>query len=225
MTGAVLFIPEIANGAEVTVILNLGLASMNIIGLLVAAFIGAGLMNKEVDKRTMYLLVAKPISRTELICGKQLGLTALLSTMFAIMLAVYLGLGTVLSSTIPYASLSLAVVFMFLELSLIVAISLLFGVITSSILATILTLAMYVMGHLSPVLLQFADSIESMGLSRVLKGLFLVLPNLARLNLKNDAIYSQLPSTGELGLSALYCAAYIVALLTIASMVFSRRQF
>ena len=225
MGAAVLLVPQVANTAEVPVILNIGLASMNLIGLVVACFIGAGLMNKEVDKRTMYLLVAKPLSRAELITGKHLGMTVLLSALQAVMFVIFLGLVATLDAEIPFAALSVATLFMFLELCLVVGIAILFGVITSSILATILTLALYLMGHLSPVLLQFASGFDNPVLSSLLKGLFLTMPNLERLNLKNDAIYAQLPQVGDMLASALYGVVYIVVLLTLASAIFSRKQF
>ncbi|WP_017324050.1 ABC transporter permease [Synechococcus sp. PCC 7336] len=225
MAGAVTLIPEIANGAHVPVVLNLGLAGINIIGLVVAVFIGAGLMNKEVEKKTVYLLVAKPINRGELIVGKHIGLAVTISALLAVMLPIYLGSATVLGGDVPFGSLALAVAFVFLELLVMAGAAIMFGVITSSLLATLLTLALYVMGHLSHTLLQFAQNIESIGMRRLLQGLFLILPDLTRLNLKNDAIYAQLPSPAELGFSALYSVCYATALLAIAVLVFSRRQF
>lgn len=224
MAGAVLLIPQISNGAEVTIVLNLGLAGIEVLGLIVAVFVGTNLVNKEIEKRTVYVLVAKPISRAELIVGKHLGLTALLSLLLTVMMGIDFGLSALLQPNLPFASLAIAVAFIFLELSLVVGAAILFGTITSSILATLLTFALYLMGHLSRVLLQFGASMDSELLKRGIQGLFLVLPDLSRLNLKNDAVYAQLPGASELGLSALYGALYTVVLLSIATMVFSRRQ-
>ena len=225
MAGAVLLIPDIANGAEVTVVLNIGLAGINILALLVAAFIGPNLINKEIEKRTMYLLVAKPISRAELIVGKHVGLSVLISLLLAIMAPIYMGGAAMLQTDLPYGSLGLAILFIFLEQVVILGVAILFGVITSSLLATLLTLALYVMGHLSQTLLQFTNNMDASLNKSLLQGLFLILPDFTRLNLKNDAIYAQLPTPADMGFSALYGLCYAVALLAIAVIVFSRRQF
>ena len=225
MAGAVLLIPDIANGAEVTVVLNIGLAGINILALLVAAFIGPNLINKEIEKRTMYLLVAKPISRAELIVGKHVGLSVLISLLLAIMAPIYMGGAAMLQIDLPYGSLGLAILFIFLEQVVILGVAILFGVITSSLLATLLTLALYVMGHLSQTLLQFTNNMDASLSKSLLQGLFLILPDFTRLNLKNDAIYAQLPTPADMGFSALYSLCYAAGLLAIAVIVFSRRQF
>ena len=225
MAGAVLLIPDIANGAEVTVVLNIGLAGINILSLLVAAFLGPNLINKEIEKRTMYLLVAKPISRAELLVGKHIGMAVLISVLLAIMTPIYLGGVALLQTDLPFGSLMLAIVFIFLEQVMILGAAIMFGVITSSLIATLLTLALYVMGHLSQTLLQFASNMDTSITKTVMQGLFLILPNFTRLNLKNDAIYAQLPSPADMGFSALYSLCYATVLLSIAVMVFSRRQF
>ncbi|MEL7474922.1 MAG: ABC transporter permease [Cyanobacteria bacterium J06555_12] len=225
MTGAVLLIPDIANGAEVTVVLNIGLAGINILALLVAAFLGPNLINKEIEKRTMYLLVAKPISRAELLVGKHIGMSVLISVLLAIMTPIYLGGVAMLQTDLPFGSLVLAILFIFLEQVVILGAAIMFGVITSSLIATLLTLALYVMGHLSQTLLQFASNMDASATKTIMQGLFLILPNFTRLNLKNDAIYAQLPSPADMGFSALYSLCYATALLSIAVIVFSRRQF
>lgn len=225
MAGAVLLLPDISNGAEVTVVLNLGLAGINILALLVAAFIGPNLINKEIEKRTMYMLVAKPLSRAELIVGKHFGMAVLISVLLAIMTPIYLGGVAILQTDLPYTSLLLAILFIFFEQVVILGAALLFGVITSSLIATLLTLALYVMGHLSQTLLQFAQNMEASVAKSMMQGLFLILPDFTRLNLKNDAIYAQLPTPADMGFSALYSLCYATGLLAIAVMIFARRQF
>ena len=225
MAGAVLLIPDIANGAEVTVVLNLGMAGMNILALLVAAFIGPNLINKEIEKRTVYLLVAKPISRAELLVGKHFGMAVLISVLLAIMTLIYFGGIAMLQTDLPFGSLGLAILFIFLEQVVILGAAILFGVITSSLLATLLTLALYAMGHLSQTLLQFANNMDASLTKTIMQGLFLILPDFTRLNLKNDAIYAQLPTPADMGFSALYSLFYTTALLAIAVTIFSRRQF
>lgn len=225
MVGAVMFIPTVANGAEDKIILDLGLTGINIIGLIVAVFVGTGLVNKEIDKRTIYLLVAKPIARAELVVGKHVGMGAVLSVLLTAMTLLFFGLAALQQGAFPVGALVLSVIFIFLELLLIVAAALMFGVFTSSILATIYTIAVYILGHLSRDLLKLGEIAQSPLLNKLMTGLYLILPDLERLNLKNGAVYNQLPAPMDMGLDALYGLVYSALLLCIATFVFSRRQF
>ena len=105
------------------------------------------------------------------------------------------------------------------------AVAILFGVFTSSLLATSLTIAVYLMGHLSRDLLQLGDISKNPTIKSVTQGIYLVLPDLARLDLKNQAVYGILPPPAELLFNAGYGLLYIILLLTIANLIFWRREF
>lgn len=222
---AVRFIPELAASTENKIILDIGLGTMGILGLIVTIFVSTGLVNKEIEKRTVYVLVAKPITRTELIIGKHLGLSAVLAVLIGTM-TIFLMI--ILSyNRIPYypTNILLSGLFMWLELSLITAVGILFGVFTSSLLATLLTIGVYLMGNASRDLITLGKLTQNVDLERMMTGLYLILPDLARLNLKNDAIYGVLPSLPNLAINFGYGIIYIILLLTISTMVFSRREF
>ncbi len=225
MAGAVLLLPEISNAAHAKITLDLGLALINFIGLIVAIFIGTGLVNKEIEKRTVFVLVAKPLSRAEFIIGKHLGLVALLSVLVLGMTLIFFGLALTQQQDLPLISMSWAVIFVVLELSLVVAAALMFGVFTSTLLAILYTIGIYITGHFSRALLELGQSMEGGLLKPVLEFLYLILPDLERLNLKNDAVYGQLPSISELATHATYSVIYTVMLLLITILVFARRQF
>lgn len=227
MVAAVVLVPEVAASTENQIILDIGLAAIGLLGLVITVFVGTGLVNKEIEKRTVYVMVAKPISRTEFIVGKHWGLSAVIALLIVAMTAVYLGILSLKQIPYPLESIALSSLFQFLELSLIAAIAILFGVFTSSLLATLLTFAMYLMGHLSQDLLRLGEMAENPGLKQITEGIYLVLPDLTRLNLKNQAIYGVelLPPVPELLSSAAYGLAYTTLLLAIAILIFSRRQF
>ncbi|NET08993.1 MAG: ABC transporter permease [Symploca sp. SIO2B6] len=222
-----LLLPQVAANTEDKMLLDVGIAGIAIAGLVTAVFVGTGLINKEIEKRTVFVLIAKPISRVEFIVGKHLGLTAVLAVLVAAMTVIYFGVLSVNQVTYPMGSLVVASVYTLLELSLVTAIAILFGVFTSSLLSTILTFAMYVMGHLSPDLVKLAELAENPALEQLTENMYLVLPDLSRLNLRNVAVYGSelMPSPIELLSSGVYGIAYIVLLLTIANLIFSRRQF
>lgn len=225
MAAAVRLIPELAAQTERQIILDVGLAGIATLTLVVTVFISTGLVNKELEKRTVYILVAKPLSRTELIIGKHIGLSAVLAVLVAAMTVIYFAILSFSKISYPLGSIAITSLFLFFQFSLLTAVGITFGVFTSSLLATLLTFGVYLMGNLSRDLVSLGKLTENVGIENLMKGLYVVLPDLARLDFKNDAIYGQIPSAGTLAANAGYALLYMVVLLSIAIGVFSRREF
>lgn len=222
-----LLLPEVSAGTEAKILLDLGLAAIEILGLVVAIFVGTGLVNKEIEKRTVLVLMAKPISRTEFIFGKHLGLTAVIAVLVAAMTLINLLVVSWQQVSYSLSSLLLSSLYQIFELSLIAAAAILFGVFTSSLLAALLTFAVYLMGNVTRDLVAFGKLSENPQLQQLMQGLYLLLPDLSRLDLKNQAVYGLqvLPGAIDLIANALYAFIYIILLLIIASTVFAKRQF
>ncbi|MEH1766419.1 ABC transporter permease [Nostoc sp.] len=220
-------LPEFAATTEGKMFLDFGMAAMNAIGLIITIFIGTGLVNKEIEKRTILVLIAKPVSRSEIIVGKYLGLSAVLAVLIAIMTVIYLVFLQFGNIPHPTASILIAAIFLFLQLSLITAVAITFGVFTASVLATVLTFAVYLIGNITQDLVQLGRLSRNPGIERLTQGLFLILPDLSRLDLKNDAVYGlqALPDTTTLILNAGYGLLYSAMLLAIAIFIFSQREF
>lgn len=225
MTMAVRLLPEVAIGTHQKIFLDLGLGAIGFLGAIVAIFVGTGLINKEIEKRTVLVLIPKPISRAEFIIGKHLGLTAVLVVMLAIMTIIYLLLLT--WSKVDYQTLPLIIslLYLVLELALLIALAMVFGVFTSSILATLLSFGIYLMGHISKDLLELGAISKNANIEAITQILYLILPDLERLNFRNDAVYGFLPSIEILANNAVYGILYTCLLLGISILVFSRRQF
>jgi ABC-type transport system involved in multi-copper enzyme maturation permease subunit len=225
MLASVRFIPELAASTEQKIILDIGIAAIGFLGLIITIFIGPGLVNKEIEKRTVYVLVAKPISRSELILGKHIGLSVVLAVLLASMTVIYM---LILSfNKIPYPPLSLGIasLFIWIQLSLLTAVGILFGVFTSSILATILTLSIYLMGLASRDLVTLGKLTKNPVIEQLMMNLYLVLPDLQRLNLINEAVYGQIPPLPTLITNGSYALIYIILLLSLSTLIFSRREF
>ena len=218
-------IPEIAAGTHEKILLDVGIGAVNILSVIVAIFVGTALINKEIEKRTLLMLIPKPISRAELILGKHLGLTAVLGVMVAIMMGIYLAMLSISKIDYPTSALITAGVYLLLELALIAAVAILFGVFTSSILATLLSFGVYLMGHFSEDLVELGKLSKNASIESLTTSLYLVLPNLSRLDLKNEAVYGLLPSLSELLSHALYGLLYTALLLIISMMVFAQKEF
>ncbi|QHG19438.1 ABC transporter permease [Nostoc sp. ATCC 53789] len=220
-------LPEFAATTEDKMFLDFGMAAMNAIGLIVTIFIGTGLVNKEIEKRTILVLIAKPVSRSEIIVGKYLGLSAVIAVLVATMTVIYLIFLQFANIPHPTASILIAAIFLVLQLSLITAIAITFSVFTASLLATVLTFAVYLIGNITQDLVQLGRLSRNPGIELLTQGLFLILPDLSRLDLKNDAVYGlqALPDTTALITNAGYGLLYSALLLAIAIFIFSQREF
>jgi len=225
MALALKILPEISVGTHQKIFLDLGLGLIGILGTIVAIFVGTSLINKEIEKRTVLVLIPKPISRAEFIVGKHLGLSSVLLVMVTLMTLIYLTLLTL--GQVPYQPLPILVslAYLVLELAVLTAVAIVFGVFTSSILATLLSLGIYLMGHISKDLLELGALSKNESIERITSSLYLILPDLERLNFRNEAVYGILPSPDILLGNALYGVIYTIILLGIAIFVFSRRQF
>lgn len=225
MVASVRLIPELAATTEKKIILDIGLAAISIVGLIATVFVSTGLVNKEIEKRTVYLLIAKPISRAELIVGKHFGLSAVLAVLVTAMTVIYLAILSLSRIPYPLGSILVASLFIWFELSLIAAVGILLGVFSSSLLASLLTFGVYLMGHSTRDLVALGKLTKNPGIEHLMMGLYLVLPDLARFNLINDAVYGQIPYLAALITNVGYGLLYGVLLLSIAIGIFSRREF
>ena len=222
---ALKLLPEISAGTHEKIFLDFGLGAIGLLSVVVAVFIGTGLINKEIEKRTVLVLIPKPISRSEFIIGKHLGLCAVLAVLVAVMTLIYFGLLSVSEITYPLATIADSLLYLLLELILLTAVAMVFGVFTSSILATLLSFGVYLMGHVSHDLVELGKLSKNASIEFFTQSLYLVLPDLSRLNLRNEAVYGLLPAPLELLGHAAYGILYTVLLLAIAILLFSRREF
>ncbi|MDX1977754.1 MAG: ABC transporter permease [Pseudanabaenaceae cyanobacterium bins.68] len=222
-TGAL--VPMFTYDSANKLISDLGLAAIEVVGLIVAAFVGTSLINKEIDKRTIFVLVAKPISRGELILGKHLGISGILALLTLVMTGLFVGYMGLRGVALPMAAVLTASLFIFAKLVLVAAIAILFGSFTSALLATLLTFVSYLFGNFTEDLKALGALAKDENVQRITDTLYLLLPNLARADLKNQAIYGVLPDLAELVNNGVYIFAYSLLLLAIAILIFARREF
>lgn len=222
---AVVLLSEVSAGTENKITLDVGMAAIVLFGLVVTVFLSTALVNKEIEKRTALVLMAKPMSRTEFIVGKHLGLVAVVGILVGLMTAILFAVLSWKQFDYPTSSLAVAAVYILLELSLLTAAGILFGVLTNSLIATLLTFAVYFMGHFSPNLVVLSKSMQNPTVKHLIQALYLVFPDLSRLDLKNEAVYGLLPPPHVLLANAGYGLVYTILLLSIAVWIFSFREF
>jgi len=205
-------------------IADMGLAAINLVGVIIAIFIGISLVNKEIERRTIYTIMARPISRTFFIMGKYFGLALTLFVNVSIMLAVFLV--TLWLYHVPIGlSLFQAVQLIFVEILVVTAIALFFSTFSSSTLSAILTLGMYVIGHLTADLRSVVANSESGVAKAGIDVLYYLCPNLEMLNIKGQAAVGILAAPEYLIIASLYGLVYAGVLLSGACLVFQQRDF
>jgi ABC-type transport system involved in multi-copper enzyme maturation permease subunit len=211
-------------GDEVKVIKDVGLASLSIFGALIAILIGTSLVSKEIDKKTIYTLLPKPIQRYQFLVGKFFGLISVLFVMLFLMAVVFLLLIFLHSFTIEWKMLA-AVYFIFIELCLLTAVAIFFSCISSPILSSIFSLSFYLIGHLSWGLETLILKMPA-GFGKTLTQiLYTILPDLENFNFKTEVVYG-LPIPAQFYLhSTIYGAAYTAFILILAILIFRKKDF
>lgn len=210
-------------GDQDKIIKDLGLATIGLFGVLTAIFVGVGLVFKEIERRTIYTIVTKPIHRHQFIVGKYLGLVLTLAVNTAVMTAGFYALLLVRGSATP--RLLIAIGMSFVEFLVVTAIAVFFSSFSTPILSGIFTLSAYVLGHLSWSLLLLRDRIgEGFG-ATLCEWLYRLLPNLERFNVKAEVVHDLVLPASRVGWSAFYGVAWTSLILVAAALAFSRRDF
>ena len=188
LIGSSVLLGSLTMGEQAKIMKDLGLASINLFGVLIAIFVGIGLVSKEIEKRTIYTIIAKPIPRYQFLLGRYSGLGLTLFVNTAIM-AVGFVLVLLLAGVGLDMGLAKAIGLIFLELLLIVAVAVMLSTFTTPTLSATFTLAIYVIGHLTGDLQALGDRLENPLVSGVLNVLYYTLPNLAYFNIKSEAVH------------------------------------
>ena len=211
-------------GDRIKIIKDVGLASISLFGVLMAILIGTGLVYKEIDKKTIFTLLAKPLHRAEFILGKFLGLVLTLFVMTLAMTLIFLVI--VYAHTLRIETpLLVAVGFVFLELVLITAVAVLFSCFSTPILSSLFTLAFYLIGHLSWGLELIIRKMRPGAGRTLVRGLYAFLPDLENFNFKTEVVHGLPIPAGIYLSSVLYGVCYTAFILGLAVLVFRRRDF
>lgn len=235
----------ISVGQQEQVVTHFSLAIISLFGALIAVFIGTNIIYKEIEKRTIYTILSKPVERWEFIFGKFAGLAAVLFGVIMAMgtlVGLYLHFGVGGSVSVMFFE---AVVLIFFEMMVVTAIAILFSTVASPILSAIFTFCAYLLGQVTPDLLSlvtFTPEKESVAqytgehltdfvstthwiLAPIAKVMYWLLPNLTYFHARNRVVFGPALTKEEFALAILYAMCYSLALLIVSSMLFTRKRF
>jgi ABC-type transport system involved in multi-copper enzyme maturation permease subunit len=209
---------------QATATLDLCLSAMSAAGTLLAVFLGTSLVHKELDKRTLFVVLAKPISRQEYLVGKYVGLMA---TLAAIVLMMAVALAVVMAAVGHVDGRLFAVLAgNFVQLALLTSIAFLFATITGAMPAALYTIGLYVLGQQALMIKEFADSEVKLHAFNAIVGraLYYILPNFEAFDFKNTVLYGGTLPWGAWACGLAYGAIASAALVALASVAWDERE-
>lgn len=222
--GGSTIVANLTIGQGYKVVTDIGLASISIFGVLISIFVGIGLVYKEIDRKTIYNILSKPIRRWEFLLGKYMGLLITLGVnVFLMTLGLFITLyflnGGLAWHLIP------AVILIFLELMIITSVALFFSTFSTPTLSAIFTLAIYVIGHLTEDLVLLGQKTESALIKGVTKTLYYILPNLDNFNIRAQVVHNLSIESGYFVMVSVYWLLYLGIIFLVAQYIFERRNF
>ena len=226
MIASAVIVGQISMDIETVVMVSLGLSAISLIGLLIAVFTGVGLVSKEIDKRTLHAVLAKPLSRWEFLLGKFAGLVLTLTVNTAAMGAgLFLAMLFVKHSIVRGDAVVLvAVYFILLKLALVVALAMLFSCFTSPLLAILFTGGIYVAGLFVAQLRNLQTTQMTPQMQKLFSILSFLLPNFENYDVMGAAAHGRSIPASLVMHNTLYTALYCAIVLSVAAVIFSRKD-
>ncbi len=225
MSGASILVGQISIDIERLVVINLGLTAVSLFGVVIAIFIGIGLVSKEIEKRTLYTVLSRPVRRWEFIVGKFFGLAGtLVVNTFFMAVGVFAALLYVSHRfQKPDAWVLVALYFIILQFLIITALTLFFSSFSSPLLSAVFAFSLFVIGSFAEDLRGFAGI--SQGITRWLAtGAAYIVPNFSALNVISSVAHSN-PVPGQLILyNSAYALVYATVAISGAVLVFEHRN-
>lgn len=222
--GSSLLIGPLSLGEQARITQDLGLAAISLLSFMIAILVGTSIVSKELDRRTIYTVISKPVERWQFVVGKFLGLAAIVSLLIAGMtvLLVLIDLGVARQFS---PQMLVAIFLTWMELLLLTALSVLMSTLASPVLGAIFSLLLYVIGHTSGDIRELAVRFGSGTIRAVTDVVYYALPNLEYLNVRSKVTHGVNIDLGYVAFASSYALLYSLAFLVIAVLVFERKEF
>lgn len=206
------------------VLTDFGLGTMSLALVMLAIFLSSGLLSREVERRTIFLMVTKPISRPVFLLARFLGNMLTLG-------AILLGMGALflvevwLSGSSVHLPQVAAIGMLWFEVLVVSSVGFAMSSNSSQMVSAVVTTGVYLAGHLAPDIYTLSARSQSALVRFIGKVAYYILPNLDRLNFRPFAAYGQPVAPSQFLFAAAYGIAYSAVMLSVAAWIFSRRDF
>ena len=215
---------QLSFAEQVRISMNLGLTAIHLGTVILSVFVGSTLVRKEIDKKTIMTILARPISRGQFILGKALGLSLVNAVVMA-------GLSIVLAAVLHFLGAELNLVFVLaligilLEGMLLLGITLFFSSFSTSIMVVTFTMGIFLIGHWLESMRCFAEKSESADFIAFQGVISRVFPDLEVFNWRAHAVYSDVVSASEAGFAGLYAIGWFSLMIVLTSLVLRKKDF
>ena len=221
--GASVLIASLSYVEGERIIQDIGLAAMQIFSVGIAIFVGIGLIHGEVERRTVYTILAKSITRSEFLLGKYFGLLLTVWLQLALMALAFAAVSSAAGASLSLAH-GVAVFGIAIELAIVVAVATLFSTFTTPLLAACFALGVYVIGHLTRDLSALGGQADDPMVRGLAQGLYRVLPDLDSFDFSMYAVHGWNLTPENVVWPMLYALGYVTALLFMATSIFRARD-
>ena len=213
----------IALGEGDRVTIDLGLSTLGLLGIVIVALVGTGLVHKELERRTIHVVLSRPVSRASYLVGKWLGLSGTMAVAVAAMGVILLAVAVWMRGPQAVGPVTQAVFLLALSNMVLAALAVLFSSLSTPVLSVVYTLGLYATGFWTNDMRDFAQVMPG-ALGSLVRGVSFVIPNLELFNLRPQVAHMESAPTIQLVLAIGYALAYAAAVLALAVVAFERRE-
>jgi len=225
-----LVLGEMSLGEQERLTRDLGLAGLSLFGVLIAVFLGTSLLYKELERKTIFTVVSKPVHRWQFVLGKLGGMVATL-TMLVLLMAAFLGGLLLLQHSAPDGALVRAVTLCLLEIVVVTSVAVFFSSWSSPFLSGLFTLGIFVLGRNAGELHALAERVKAASIAWGLRALAAALPNLdlfyvsgSNVDGTHVSVHGPFVDWAYVGWAAWYALLYVAAAVGLAVLLFRRRD-
>ena len=206
------------------IITDVGLAGISLLGVLMAVMVGNSLVNKEIEKKAIYMVMTRPVSRHQYLIGKFYGVIMALGLVMAVM-SLVMTVMIVTGGGRPGPAVFFAVYLSMLEMATVSAVVIFFSTFTTPVLTTFFSVCVFVAGNLSGDLRAFSRKFGGTVVKYTMEAIYYLLPNMKVFDLRNEAVHELRYGSGDILLATLYAVVYCSVLIYFAWLVFRNREF
>jgi ABC-type transport system involved in multi-copper enzyme maturation permease subunit len=223
VTASSFFLGTISLGQDHRVIQNIGLASIHVFAVFICIFVASNAMYHDIERRALYLLLPKPISRAQYVLGKFAGLTLLLLTTLLLLGGLFI-LGTVFIDKSLILGALMVLSYSFVEISLLIALAMLFATFAAPLNASLYTLALFIIGHSTSSLKEYLATNGSVVSQQIVGYCYYLLPNLEKFDIRQAVLYNVHTSPEAVIWSLFYWVIYTGFLLGLTIVIMQNRE-
>lgn len=218
------FISPIALGEKERIIKDIGLSSMSFFSMLIVLLAGTRLVYQEIERKTIYLIITKPVSKAQIIIGKYFGLLLTILTVTAVS-GLFLIITVLVFNAGFTVNVLLAIILNVMQFALLLAIVIFFSTFSSPVLSGLFTLMLYIIGYLIKDLGFFIQRTGNVFAKILIRAIMLIVPNFYYTDIKLQAVNNLSVSGNYLMFAVAYMLLYTVFFIVVSIIIFERKEF